>query len=72
MFASTRITLNYSLLSCFFIMSTKIINGTKKRKHATEEDALPKRKDDFEGDVGLEMDSDDEGEGDENSEELSE
>ena len=43
-------------------MSTKVINGTKKRKHATEEDALPKRKDDFEGDVGLEMDSEDEGE----------
>lgn len=51
-----------NLLLVFRKMSLKATNGNKKRKQETDEDIRSLRKDDFAEEVGLEMQSEDEGE----------
>lgn len=51
-----------NLLFVFRKMSLKATNGNKKRKQETDEDIRSLRKDDFAEEVGLEMQSEDEGE----------
>lgn len=51
-----------NLLLVFRKMSLKAASGNKKRKQETDEDIKSLRKDDFAEEVGLEMQSEDEGE----------